>query len=85
MTDTSEEDSHEEELAFLESEAQAALKVLGGHKSPCVNGIATETESVKSLTRTRQQIWKTKPLSTDWKHSTDIPMFKTGDAKERSN
>ena len=66
VTDSFKEDSYEEESIILESEVKAALKVLGRNKSPGVNGIlielfqATETDSVKILTRIRQQIWQTK-------------------------
>ena len=60
MADSFEEDSYEEEPVILESKIKADVKVLGRNKSPGVNGIsielfqATETESVKILTRRRQ-------------------------------
>lgn len=56
--------SLEEEPAILESEGKVVLKVLERNKSPVADGIpiylfqATETESVKILTRLCQQIWK---------------------------
>ena len=64
MTDAFKEDSYEEEPIILGSKVKAALKELGRNKSPGVDGIlielfrATETESVKIITRICQQIGK---------------------------
>lgn len=49
-----------------------ALKILERNKSLGIDGIptkllqATETESVKILTRTHQQIWKLQQWPMDW-------------------
>ena len=71
MTDSFEEESNNEEPIILESEAKAPLKELRRNKSPEISGIpielfqATETESVKILRRTCQQIWKAKQWQTN--------------------
>lgn len=69
-----------------ESKVKAALEELGRNKSPGADGIpielfqATESGSVKILTRICQETWKTKQWPTDWKHSIQVPIFQKGDA-----
>ena len=68
MTDTFEEDSYEGETVILESEVKAAPKVLGRNKLPGVDGIlielfqATETESVKIPTTTKNKYGGNSPM-----------------------
>ena len=70
MTDTF-GDSYEEEPVILEGEVKDALKLPERNKVPGVGGTwiellqATETESVKILTRIRQQIRTTRQWPTD--------------------
>ena len=91
MTDSFEEDSYEEEPVIRESEVEAAPKVLRRSKSPRVDGVsieflqATETESVKTLIRICQQIWKIKQWPTGCKCSIYILIPEKGEAKEYGN
>lgn len=78
MTDTLKEESSEEEPEILESEVKTALKVWGRNKSPGADGTprevlqATETKSVKILTRISSTNMETKRWTTDWMRSTCI-------------
>lgn len=76
MTDSFQEASSEEETKVLDSEVRAALRPTERNKSPGKDGISTETESIKILTRLCLQIWKTKQWPADWKSSVYIPIPK---------
>ena len=89
-THSFEEDPSEVKPIILESEVKAAVKILGRNVTRD-SGIliklfqATETESVKILTRIYQQIWKINQWPTDWKSSIYTPIPKRGNPKEYSN